>query len=194
MGRRTLTVRKPSCKERIEKGDRRDKEGAVVELQHHGTGLPAPTDHDALAQQARRNLDALSLVVVAGNADHLRPRIDDPLECPVPRLDGLDRRQRPVEHVAGHDDEVDPLAADQIDHLVGEPALLLEKGDALERPSQVPVAGVKDSHDRGPLVVRDRTSMVAYLCDTCPGNRAACVASYLKAALAANARCRSSDS
>ncbi len=64
----------------------------------------------------------------------------------VEQLYGGERRHRPVVHVSGHDHGVDGVLAHGVDEVADEPGLGAEHGDPVERPAEVPVGSVQESH------------------------------------------------
>ena len=81
--------------------------------------------------------------MVAAGQHHLRAGAGQPHQGVVEQADDVDARQRAVVDVAGDQDDVDRLVADDGDELVDEGALGVKHPDAVERPAQMPVRGVQ---------------------------------------------------
>ena len=104
---------------------------------HVQTGALGPT---------RPEPEPLGGVVVAAGDDDLRPGVEQPVEGVVEQAHGVDRRQRAVVHVAGHDHRLDGLGPDHLDQVVEEPRLRGEQVDTVEGTTEVPVRGVQQPH------------------------------------------------
>ncbi len=112
----------------VQVGDR----GAHVQTRALGPARPEP--------------EPLGGVVVAAGDDDLRPGVEQPVEGVVEQAHGVDRRERPVVHVAGHDHRLDGLGPDHLDQVVEEPGLRGEQVDTVEGTTEVPVRGVQQPH------------------------------------------------
>ncbi len=87
-------------------------------------------------------------VVVAGDDDDVASRIGEAPEGVEDERDGVVGSDCPVEQVAGHDDEVDPLVPGDGDDLVEGLLELAPPVDPAQLLADMPVGGVEDPHDR----------------------------------------------
>ncbi len=103
-------------------------------------------DADPRIEQAGLVPEAPGGVMVA--ADHHDPGagVAQPRERVVEQLQGPHRRDRPVMHITGDEDEFDPLAADDVHEVVDERALGGKQVMAVQRAAEVPVGGVQGQH------------------------------------------------
>lgn len=134
---------------RIQVRQRDDVERAVREGEaQHVAAAPVAAAHVQAAgiEQLVRRRHAVHRVVVPGDDNHLRPVGAEAADRIVEQRDDLGRGDGPVVDVARHDYEFDAFSAAQLDEPVEERALVVDERHGAEVASQVPVAGVEDSH------------------------------------------------
>lgn len=86
-------------------------------------------------------------VMVPGDHHGRHARLGEPVQRAVEQLDGGERWHRPVVHVTGDEDRVDLVRQRGRHEVVEKGRLCVEQADPVERPSQVPVRRVQESHD-----------------------------------------------
>ena len=98
-----------------------------------------------LREQRPGEAEAGGGIVVARGDEH-RARAGNADDRLLPQGDGGQGWHGAVVDIAGHDDQLDPLALDEPDEPHDEGALVLQDVYPVERPAQVPVGGVKHAH------------------------------------------------
>lgn len=106
--------------------------------------------HPGRLEQGGAEAEPARGVVIAADHDGAGPGAAQPAERLVAERDRVDRRQRAVVDVAGHDDHVDALGAHRLDQVVDIGRLTVEQALPVERPPQMPVRGMQDPHSQEP--------------------------------------------
>ncbi len=133
----------------IEVGQAVDGDGAVLVLQQDGgadTGGVGAQVHARGVDQAGTEAEAARGVVVAAGDDHARAGDGQPGEGLVGQRHGIDGRQRAVVDVAGEQHHVDALSLDDLEQVVDVRRLVAQHPLTVERPAEVPVGGVEETH------------------------------------------------
>lgn len=97
--------------------------------------------------EARADAESPGRVVVPGDHDRRHALLGEPVDGAVEELHGRERRHGPVVDIPCHEDRVHVVLAHRRHQVVEERCLGVEQGDPVERPSQVPVRRVQESHD-----------------------------------------------
>ena len=113
------------------------------DLVHRG-----PKMHTRPRQQTTAETEPGGTVVVAAGDHHLGTGVHQSQQGIGEQPHRVRRREGPVVDVACDEDRVDALRTDDVDQMVEEAALGTEQPGTVERPSQVPVGGVQQPHDR----------------------------------------------
>ncbi|MGX1408723.1 hypothetical protein RKD40_006336 [Streptomyces ambofaciens] len=83
----------------------------------------------------------------AGDHHRGHAEVGEAVQRVVEQLDGGERGHRAVVHVSRHDHGVDGVLAHGLDEVADEPGLGAEHVHPVERPAEVPVGSVQQSHD-----------------------------------------------
>ena len=154
LGQRRLVAalaQRPRLAERlgVEVGQAVDRDGTVLVLQQDRGAdagrVGAQVDPGAIDEPGAEPEPASGVVVAAGHHDACAGR-REPGEGLVGQGHGVDRRQRPVVDVAGHQHHVDALTLDDLEQVVDVRRLVRQHPLPVERPAQVPVGGVEQAH------------------------------------------------
>ncbi|GAA2216714.1 hypothetical protein GCM10010429_45120 [Micromonospora olivasterospora] len=87
--------------------------------------------------------------MVAGDDDHLRAGLQhEPGLCLVPQTDCIRRRHRPVVEVTGDEHGIDLFTASNLDQMIDECLVRVVQAEAVQMATQMPIRGVKESHER----------------------------------------------
>ncbi|GGM62191.1 hypothetical protein GCM10011608_54160 [Micromonospora sonchi] len=88
-------------------------------------------------------------VMVAGDDDYLRLCLQhEPGLGLVPETDRVRRRHRPVVKVTGNEHGIDPFTTNDLDQMINECLVRIVQAETVQMATQMPVRGVKESHDR----------------------------------------------
>ncbi|PSK65423.1 hypothetical protein B0E53_02643 [Micromonospora sp. MH33] len=114
----------------------------------HSTRAHSHVDTGSL-QQPGTDSQPSRRVMVAGNDDHLRPGLQhEPGLCLVPQTDRIRRRHRPVVEVTGDEHSIDPFTASNLDQMIDECLVRIVQAETVQMATQMPIRGVKKSHER----------------------------------------------
>ncbi len=95
--------------------------------------------------------------MIAACDDHSRAGVPQPEQCLVVQRDSSHRRHRPVVDVTGDQHGVDALCPHDLDQRLQERLLRGAEVGPVQRPAEVPVGGVEQSHSRTVGAPSDRT-------------------------------------
>lgn len=91
--------------------------------------------------------EAAGRVVVAGDHHRRHAQVGEAVQGIVEQLHRGERRHGTVVHVSRHDQRVDGVLAHGRHEVADELGLGAEHADPVERPAEVPVGSVQQSHD-----------------------------------------------
>ena len=126
---------------------------AVGVLEHDRPGQragPGAQVHARLLQQPAAEPEPARRVVVAADQHDARAGVVQPEQGVLAQLDGVHRRHRTVVDVPGDQDRVHLLGAGHLHQVIEECRLRRPQIRAVQRPAQVPVRGVQQSHGPDP--------------------------------------------
>ena len=111
---------------------------------------PGAQVHARLLQQPATEPEPARRVVVAADQHDARAGVVQPEQGVLAQLDGVHRRHRAVVDVPGDQDRVHLLGAGHVHQVIKKCRLRRPQIRAVQRPAQVPVRGVQQSHGPDP--------------------------------------------